>query len=65
MKRRTLTSQRLILIFVGGCLLLNYPLLSIMNREKLIAGIPLLFIYVFAIWLWLIVLTALVLRRKG
>ncbi len=65
MKRRTITSQRLILIFIGGCLLLNYPLLSIFNRSRLIAGIPVLFFYVFAAWLLLILLTALVLRRKN
>lgn len=63
MKRKNITSQRLILILIGGCLLLNYPLLSIFSRSQLMAGIPLLFFYVFATWLLLILLTALVLRK--
>ncbi len=61
MKRKNITSQRLILIFIGGCLLLNYPLLSIFSRSQLMAGIPLLFFYVFATWLLLIFLSWLVL----
>lgn len=65
MNRRSITSQRLILIFVIGCLLLNYPLLSIFNRSQLVGGVPILFLYVFAAWLLLIGLTAFVLRRKG
>ena len=61
MKRKYISSQRLILIFIGGCLLLNYPLLSIFSRSQLMAGIPLLFFYVFASWLLLIFLSWLVL----
>ena len=64
MQRNTFTSQRLIVIFVIGCLLLNYPLVSIVNQSRLLAGIPLLFLFIFGVWLLLILLTAIVLRRK-
>ena len=64
MQRKTITSQRLIVIFVIGCLLLNYPLVSIVNKSRLLAGIPLLFIFIFGVWLLLILLTAIVLRQK-
>ncbi len=64
MQRKTITSQRLIVIFVIGCLLLNYPLVSIVNQSRLLAGIPLLFLFIFGVWLLLILLTAIVLRRK-
>lgn len=65
MKRKTITSQQLILIFVVGCLLLNYPLLSIFSHARLLAGIPVLFLYVFTVWLLLLLLTAIVLRKKA
>jgi hypothetical protein len=36
-------------------LLLNYPLLQIFNRDSLLAGIPLLVLYLFVVWLLAIV----------
>ena len=40
-----------ILIF----LLLNYPLLQIFNRDALLAGIPLLVLYLHGVWLLAII----------
>jgi hypothetical protein len=38
---------------LGGLafLLLNYPLLHIGNRDILVAGVPLLALYIFGVWL--------------
>jgi hypothetical protein len=36
-------------------LLLNYPLLQIFNRNSSLAGIPLLVLYIFVVWLLAIV----------
>jgi hypothetical protein len=39
------------LLGVLAFLLLNYPLLHIVNRDLLVAGMPLLSLYVFGVWL--------------
>lgn len=50
--------QRLIVLFLFGFVLLNYPVLTIFSREVVVGGVPLLYVYVFAVWTVLIVLTA-------
>jgi len=45
--RRKIKHYALALLFL---LLVNYPLLSIANRTKMIFGFPVLFLYVFALW---------------
>jgi hypothetical protein len=56
MNRRHLTGQRLIALFITGCLVLNYPLLSLFSHNGMVGGIPLLYLYVFLCWAGLIVL---------
>ncbi len=51
--------QRLIALFVFGCLLFNYPVLSLFNVAVTAVGVPLLYAYLFAAWALLIVLMAL------
>jgi hypothetical protein len=63
MSRITPTGQRLVALFLLGCLLLNFPLLYLFERDATIGGVPLLFVYVFAAWIALIVLVALVVER--
>jgi len=53
-------NQRLVALFLLGCLLFNYPLLSLFNNPVEIFGIPLLYAYLFAVWGLLIALMALV-----
>ena len=53
-------NQRLVALFLLGCLLFNYPLLSLFNTPAEIFGIPLLYAYIFTIWGLLIALMALV-----
>ena len=55
-------SRRLFGLFLLGYILFNYPILSIFNSEKFLFGIPLLYLYMFAVWLLLIVLIVLVTR---
>jgi hypothetical protein len=55
-------SKRLIALFLLGFLLLNDPLLSLFNRPEMAWGIPLLFGYIFGVWLLLIVLVMLIVR---
>ena len=63
MSRMTPTGQRLVALFLLGCLLLNFPLLYLFERDATIGGLPLLFVYVFAAWIALIALVALVVER--
>jgi hypothetical protein len=63
LRRAGTTGQRLAAIFTMGCVLLNYPLLSLFSRPEGVAGIPLLYVYVFAVWILLVGLLALVIER--
>ena len=50
--------QRLIALFVLGCLLFNYPVLSLFNVPAEAFGVPVLYAYIFAAWTLLIALMA-------
>lgn len=52
--KQKLESQRLLALFVAGCLLLNYPLIALWNREALLWGLPLFPLALFALWALLI-----------
>ena len=54
--------KRLIGLFLLGYMFLNNPLLSLFNRPVTVWGIPLLFGYIFGVWLLLIVLVLLIVR---
>jgi hypothetical protein len=60
-----LKGQRLIALFLLGALLLNYPLFSLFAGATELAGIPLIYVYVFFVWALLIVLMALVVERRS
>ena len=59
MDDRDVKGQRLIALFVLGCLLFNYPVLSLFNVATVAFGVPLLYVYIFAAWALLIALMAL------
>ena len=62
MMRESKLNKRLVALFLLGCVLFNYPILSLFNLEIPIFGLPLLLVYIFAIWCLLIGLTALATR---
>ncbi|MCB0087698.1 MAG: hypothetical protein KDE54_07285 [Caldilineaceae bacterium] len=61
-----ITGQRLAALFLIGCLLFNYPILSLFSRDARLWGVPALYVYIFISWAALIGLMAMVieLRRK-
>jgi hypothetical protein len=63
MKPSDPTGQRLAAVFMMGCILLNYPILFLFTRHADVAGIPLLYAFVFGTWVLLIGLMALVIER--
>ena len=65
MIRPSIKGPRLVALFLLGLLLLNYPLLSLFEKPGEIFGIPLLYAYVFTVWMLLIGLMALVLEKRN
>ena len=65
MIRSSLKGQRLVAVFLLGCLLLNYPIFSLFAGAAKSFGVPLLYVYVFFAWALLIALMAIVVERTG
>jgi hypothetical protein len=63
MNRSGTTGPRLAAIFLMAIVLLNYPILSLFARGTVLGGIPLLYAYVFAIWMLVIGLMAFAVER--
>jgi hypothetical protein len=59
------TGDRLVALFLFGCLALSPPLLAIFGTDAFVAGIPLLYLYLFAVWAILILLLALIIEARG
>ena len=57
-------SERLVALFVLGCLLFSYPLLALFNVGGTFFGMPLLYAYLFGAWAVLIALMALAVTRS-
>jgi hypothetical protein len=64
MSKPNLKGPRLIALFLLGNLLFNYPLLVLFNRQDMVLGIPLLYVYVFGAWALLIVSMACVVEKQ-
>lgn len=63
MSKSSRKGQRLVGLFLLGCLLFNYPLLVLFNVRATVFGVPLLYAYLFAAWALLIALVALIMER--
>jgi len=51
-------TAHLVALAILGALLFNYPILALFNRPGTIAGIPLLYAWIFGAWAVLIALMA-------
>ena len=56
--------QRLIALFIFGCLLFNFPILALFNVPGTLFGVPVLYAYLFIAWALLIALMAWVVERR-
>lgn len=61
LKRR---EEAIVVLFAAAVLALNYPLLAVFDRLLLPLGIPLLYFYLFVVWLAIIVLLASIVSRS-
>ena len=55
---------RLAALFALGCLLFNYPVLSLFNVAAEAFGVPVLYVYLFTTWALLILSMALVAESR-
>lgn len=65
MQRRILTGERLVAVFLCGCVLFNYPLLALFDHPTDFFGVPLIYAYVFVAWAGLIAVMAWFIERRG
>ncbi len=64
MIRSNITAQRLVAVFLLGCVLFNYPLIALFNKPGEVFGIPLLYFYLFGAWALLIGLMAWIIESR-
>lgn len=62
--RKGTVGHRLLAVFAFGCLLMNAPLLRIFDQPVSVLGLPLLYVYVFSVWIALIGMIAWIIERK-
>ena len=56
--------QRLLFVAVLFAVLFTFPFLGVVDQQRLVAGIPVLYLYVFVVWVLLVLLTGWLVRRK-
>lgn len=59
-----LKGQQLTALFFVGCLLFNFPLLSLFSKDGMLFGLPILYLYIFLIWFLLICLITAIIEGK-
>jgi len=61
--RQRIKEQRLLILFLLGIFFFNFPALSVLNKNHLLAGIPVLYLYIFIVWIILVGVTAWIVER--
>jgi hypothetical protein len=61
MKKRH--EQKLIILSFGLLILFSAPIILLFNSEKEVLGFPLIYVYIFAVWLFS-ALTSLIILKK-
>lgn len=64
MRQSRLIKQRLVVVFLLGLLLFFSPVTSLFDREDSLFGLPVLYLYLFGVWLLLIFAMAWILRDR-
>jgi hypothetical protein len=63
MRRPGLGAERLIGLFLIGAIGFSPPVLTLFNKPILVAGIPLLYLYLFGLWVLLVALAGIVVTQ--
>lgn len=61
MKKRH--EQKLIILSFGLLILFSAPIILLFNSEKEVFGFPLIYVYIFAIWLFSSVTSLIILKK--
>lgn len=61
---RGVVGAKLVLLFVLAALVLNFPVLAIFNRGSTVGGIPVLYLYLFAVWVAAVATVAVLARTR-
>ncbi len=61
---RQQSREYIVILFVVSVLALNYPFLDLFDRAWLPFGIPLLYLYIYLVWLIVIVLLIVIVGRS-
>jgi len=62
MRKPSLRAYRIVSLFLLACLLFNYPVLALFNLGATAAGVPVLYVYLFAAWGFTIAAAAVVIE---
>ena len=62
---KRLNRQRLVALFLFGCMLFNYPVLAVLNTGDNWFGVPTLYAWLMGAWLAFIALLAWVAEGRG
>lgn len=65
MNGRKSKSGLLMGLFLLGCVLFNYPILTLFNRRVALFGIPMLYLYLFTAWTAIIVAIMLITKVRA
>ena len=63
MRRPGLAAERLVGLFLIGAIGFSPPVLTLFNKPVLVAGIPLLYLYLFLLWVLLVGLAGIVVTQ--
>ena len=63
MRRPGLGAERLVGLFLIGAVGFSPPVLTLLNKPILVAGIPLLYLYLFGLWALLVALAGIVVTQ--
>ncbi len=63
MQRTMLTVQRLVAVFLAGLVFFNYPVLALFDKTATLLGVPIVFVYLFAVWAVVIAAMAWVVEK--
>lgn len=64
MYRDIIKNRKLGALAILGWMLLNYPILSLLNLDRLWMGIPVLYAYLYFVWMGMILLIYRITRKR-
>ncbi len=63
MRRPGVGAERLIGLFLIGAIGFSPPVMSLVNKPVLVVGVPLLYLYLFGLWILLVALAGIVVTQ--